>query len=194
MKNVKESFPDFGPLRDVFESYKASVRHEPLLGKDALERMFAEAPARARAHRILRMKWSAGIASAAIIATALIIAMTHSSPPAVPAVGGAVRVTPVKPFSAASGIKPDSVQGRTVAEPADELQVSDFKLSKYCYDSHLSLNRAVQSDPNLGPGWREATWNDLKTFCTTPERVDTLIQYLRLPQNISSNTPSDCLP
>ncbi len=64
---------------------------------------------------------------------------------------------------------------------SDSLQASDFRVSKFNYDSHLNLDSVIRYDPNLGKGWEMADWNDLKAFCTTPGKVDTLIHALGMP-------------
>ena len=79
MKNdTTNGFPDFGELREVFGHYKASLRKDDLLDDEALDRMFAEAPARISSIRRARMQWGFGIAGLAVVTLALLFVLTES--------------------------------------------------------------------------------------------------------------------
>jgi hypothetical protein len=80
MKNdTTNGFPDFGELREVFGHYKASLRKDDLLGDHALDRIFAEAPARISSIRKVRMQWGVGIGGLAVVTLALFFVLTESS-------------------------------------------------------------------------------------------------------------------
>ncbi len=177
---MSKDYPDFGELQQVFETYKASIRTEPLLGADALDRLFAQAPAKISLLRRIRIQWAVGITGLAIVTTGLIMELsrtTETPPVTKPNIPVRVDTTPAVQ-------KMDT----TAVVPSD-LEVDDFRLSKYNYDSHLNLDSVIRYDPNLGPDFREADYDDLEKFCTSPERVDTLIQTLNWPLLVSHGIP-----
>ncbi len=170
------SYPDFGELSKVFEAYKAGMRTEPLLAEGAMDSIFKDAPAKMTLMRRIRMQWAVGITGLIIVTAGFIMELS--------------RTMPVKP-----NIVPAPIQlAKTDSTPAPcaidtGLQVTDFRLSKYAYDSHLNLDSAVRVDPALGAAWRQADWNDLKKFCTDSGRVDTLIETLKLPLLVDRGVP-----
>ncbi len=165
------NYPDFGALSNAFESYRNSVSTVPLLAEDALDRVFADAGYKARMLRRIRLQWAVGITGLMVVTAALILELSNTTEAPKPSKPN----VPVK----VDTLSPANKKDTTTADTA--LQVSDFRLSKYAYDSYANLDSAVRHDPALGFAWRQADWNDLKEFCTDSGRVDTLIETLKLP-------------
>ncbi len=179
--SIKEtySYPDFGELSKVFEAYKAGISTEALLPPDALDRIFLQAPAKIGLLRRIRMQWAVGITGLVVVTTALVLELSRTTEAPQPSQPN----TPVKVDTIASESKLDT----TIADSG--LRVEDFRLSKFNYDSRLNLDSVVRYDPNLGPAFREADWNDLVEFCSSPEKVDTLINTLRIPLLVAHGLP-----
>jgi hypothetical protein len=176
---MAKGYPDFGQLQHIFESYKASVRTEPLLGKDALDNFFADAPARITILRRIRMQWAVGITGLMVLTACLVLELSRTTEVPLP---GKTRI-PAKVDTIASASKANT----TIVDTG--LHVDDFRLSKFNYDSHLNLDSVVRYDPNLGPDFREADFQDLIEYATSPWRVDTLIQKLNWPPLVAHGLP-----
>jgi hypothetical protein len=177
------SYPDFGELSKVFEAYKAGMRTEPLLAEGAIDSIFKDAPAKVTLMRRIRMQWAVGITGLVIVTAGFIMELSRTTE-------APQQSLPVTVDTIAAAIKTNI----TTADTA--LQVEDFRLSKYNYSSRLNLDSVVRFDPNLGPDFREADFNDLIEYATLPGRVDTLIQTLNWPLLVAHGLPGgdDSIP
>jgi len=204
-KKTTNEFPDFGELNEAFGIYKAAVRQDPLVSDDALDRMFAEAPMRARAIRRVRLQWALTFASIGIVTAALIVTLGQNGDLQSPhSSGSSLQLMPPQQSPVQTPrVVSDTPSGRLTA-PKHVSQVIlpfnssvlgtnpkygsqsvnlvetehfEFRVSAHVYPCTADIDSAVAHDPALGPGWRAADWIDLVGY-TIDHPIQELIDSL----------------